>query len=94
MIAGIQNQLYPTITTDNEVCLLTPGEHQSITDNINNELNKYLEEAAEKCKSEDNYFEGCDKATNTLPEVQKGFHHQDTDDTPSKDNTSRETRSP
>ena len=76
---------------DNEVCLLTAGEHQSITDNINTELNKYLEEVAEKHKVEDNYFDGCDKATNTLPEVQEVFHHQDPDDTTLEDNTSRET---
>ena len=91
IIPGIPNQLYPAITADNDIRSLTPGEHQSITDNINTELNKYIEQAAEKCKSEHNYFEGCDKATNTLPEVQKAFYHQDTDDTPLKENTSGET---
>ena len=67
--------------------ILTLGKCQSITDNINTELNKYLVQA-EKHKSEDNYFKGCDKATNTLPKVQKVFHHQDTDDIPLNENTS------
>ena len=88
---GIPNQLYPTITADNEAHLPTPGDHQRITDNINTELNKYLEEVAEKRKAEDNYFEGFDKATNTLPKVQKVFQHQETDDTPLEDSTPKET---
>ena len=50
IIPGIPNQLYPAITGDNDARSLTSGEHQSITDNINTELNKYLEQAAEKCK--------------------------------------------
>ena len=57
---------------------------QSLT--INTELMKYLEEAKEKCKAEDNYFEGCDKATSTLPEVQQVFHYEGTDDTPLEEN--------
>ena len=47
IIQGILNRLYPTITADNEGHLLTPGDHQSINDQINTELDKYLEEAAE-----------------------------------------------
>ena len=86
IIPGILNQLYPIITTDNGAHLLTPGDHQSSTDSINTELMKYLEEVEEKCKAKDNYFEGCDKATNTLPKLQQVFHHQGTDDTPLEEN--------
>ena len=48
IIPGIPNQLYPTITADNGAHSLTPGDHQLMTDNINTELMKYLEEVAEK----------------------------------------------
>ena len=33
----------------------------------------------------------CDKATNTLPDVQQVFHHQETDDIPLEDSTPKET---
>ena len=90
IIPGIPNQVYPTITTDNEAQLPTPGDHESLTDHMNIELNKYLQ-AAEQRKAEENYFDRFHKATNTLPEVQEAFHHQDTDKASSEDDTSKET---
>ena len=79
IIPGIPNQLYLSITTDNDVHLHTPEEHESIGDSINDECNKYLEQAAEKCKSEPNYFESNGQTTNILPDIQEAFHPQDTD---------------
>ena len=44
--------LYPTLTADGS--LSTPASlHKQIT----TELDKYLQEAAEKCEAEDNYFD-------------------------------------
>ena len=47
IIPGILSQLYPSITTDNDTHMCTPGEHDSITDTITDGLNKYLEQAAQ-----------------------------------------------
>ena len=79
IIPDIPNQLYPSITMDNNIHPHTPGEHESIADSINVELNKYLEQAVEKCKSQHNYFESGGQTTKILPKIQEVSHHQDTD---------------
>ena len=91
IIPGIPNQLYPSITNNNDVHPHTPGEHKSIADSINDELNKYLEQAAEKRKLEHNYFESGGQTINNLPDIQEVFHHQDTDHSPLKEKTLRKT---
>ena len=59
--------VYPTLTADSS--LSTPASDDCSTHHkqITSELDKYLQEAAEKCEVEDNYFDGCHTSTNTLP---------------------------
>ena len=62
-----------------------------MADNISIEPNKYLHEAAEQYKAEENYFDRCHIATNTLPQIQEVFHHQDTDNESPEDDTPKRT---
>ena len=65
IIPGMSECLYPTLTADG--CLSTPASDDCSTlhKQITSELDKYLQEAAEKCEVEDNYFNGCHTSTNT-----------------------------
>ena len=80
-----------TIITDNEAQPPTSGDHESLTDHINIELNKYLQEAAEQCKAEENYFDECHKDTNTLSEAQDIPAYSEIDNESSIDIPSMET---
>ena len=71
IIPGISEHLYPTLTADgspvsDDCCTL----HKQIT----SELDKYLQEAAEKHEVEDNYFDRCYKSTNTSPYQQDDYY--------------------
>ena len=46
---------------------------------ITSELDKYLQEAAERCEVEDNYFDGCHKSTNTSPFQQEDYYLEEDD---------------
>ena len=67
IIPGMSECLYPTLTADGS--LSTPASDDCSTHHkqITPELDKYLQEATEKCEVEDNYFDGCHMSTNTLP---------------------------
>ena len=79
IIPGITNGLYFTIIANNLSHSSFPRDHEPLSDHITPELNKYLQEATERCETEDNYFEGCHKSTNTLSELQEAFLHQEAD---------------
>ena len=66
-------------------------DHGSLTDHINIELNKCLQEAAEQHKAEENYFDRCHKTTNTLPEAQEVCAYSEADKETSIDTPSMET---
>ena len=46
---------------------------------ITSELDKYLQEAAERHEVEDNYFDGCPKFTNTSPFQQEDYYLKEDD---------------
>ena len=46
---------------------------------ITSELDKYLQEAAERCEVEDNYFDGCHKSTNISPFRQEDYYLEEDD---------------
>ena len=58
IIPGMSEHLYPTLTEDS--LLSTPASDDCCTlhKQITTKLDKYLQEAAEKCEVEDNYFDG------------------------------------
>ena len=79
------------ITADDLSQPPTSRDNEPLSDHINTELNKYLQEAAERHEAKDNYFDGCHKLANTLPELQEAFLHQEADKGSPLDHTSIET---
>ena len=67
IILGMSERLYPTLTADSSLSTPASGDCSTLHKQITSELDKYLQEAAEKCEVEDNYFDGCHTSTNTLP---------------------------
>ena len=61
----MSEHLYPTIVAD--ALLSTPAADNCSTlqRQITSELDKYLQEATEKCERYDNYYDGWHVATNT-----------------------------
>ena len=57
--------LYPTLTADGLLSTHASDDCCTLHKQITFELDKYLQEAAEKCEVEDNYFDGHHMSTNT-----------------------------
>ena len=65
IIPGMSEHLYPTLTADSSLSTPASGDCSTLYKQITSELDKYLQEATEKCEVEDNYFDGCNTSTNT-----------------------------
>ena len=83
--------LYPTLTADG--LLSTPASDDCITlhKQITTELDKYLQEAAEKHEVEDNNFDGQYASTNTSTPQQEANYLED-DDTINNEEASNPTK--
>ena len=80
IIPGMSECLYPTLVADGS--LSTPAAHNCSTlqRQITSELDKYLQEATEKCEKYDNYYDGWHMATNTSsPQQEANFLEEDND---------------
>ena len=81
IIPGMSEHLYPTLVADG--LLSTPVADNSCTlqNQIISEIDKYLQEAAERREKDDNYFDGWHMATNTSsPQQEDNFLEQDEKD--------------
>ena len=58
IIPGMSECLYPTLTADSLLSTPALDDCSTLHKQITSKLDKYLQEAAEKCESEDNYFDG------------------------------------
>ena len=67
IIPGMSECLYPTLTADGSLSTPASDDCSTLHKQITSELDKYLQEAAEKHEAEDNYFYGCHTSTNSLP---------------------------
>ena len=67
IIPGMSEHLYPTLTADGSSSTPASDDCSTLHKQITSELDKYLQEAAEKCEAEDNYFDGHHMSTKTLP---------------------------
>ena len=63
IIPGMSECLYPTLTADGSLSTPVSDDCHTLHKQITSELDKYLQEAAERCEAEDNYFDGCHKST-------------------------------
>ena len=67
IIPGMSEHLYPTLTADGSLSTPASDDCSTLHKEITSELDKYLQEAAEKHEAEDNYFDGQHASTNTSP---------------------------
>ena len=67
IIPGMSEHLYPSLTADGLLSTPASDDCSTLHKQITFELDKYIQEATEKCEVEDNYFDGCHTSTNTSP---------------------------
>ena len=63
--------LYPTLAADSLLSTPVSDDCHTLHKQITTELDKYLQEAAEKREAEDNYFDGSHKSSNASPSQQE-----------------------
>ena len=73
--------LYPTLVADGLLSTPIADNCSTLQNQITSEIDKYLQEAAERCERDDNYFNGQHVATNTSsPQQEANFLEQDEED--------------
>ena len=65
IIPGMSECLYPTLVADGSLRTPAADNCSTLQKQITSELDKYLQEVAEKCERYDNYYDGQHMATNT-----------------------------
>ena len=83
IIPGMSDHLYPTLVADGSLSTHVPDNHGMLQNQITSEVDKYLQEAAERCERDVNYFDGQHVATNTSSQWQKAnFVEHDEEEVP------------
>ena len=78
IIPGMSECLYPTLIADGSLTTPAVDNCSTLQKQITSEIDKYLQEAAEKHERDDNYFDGPHVATNTSnPQQEANFLEQD-----------------
>ena len=67
----MSSRLYPTLVADSSLDTHMPDNQDTLQMQLTTEVDKYLQEAAEKCEMDVNYFDGQHMATNTISHQQK-----------------------
>ena len=65
IIPGMSEHLYPTLIADGSLTTPAADNCSTLQKQITSEIDKYLQEAAENCERDDDYFYGQHMATNT-----------------------------
>ena len=73
ILPGMSAQLYPTLVADCSLDTHVPDKQNTLQMQLTSEVDKYLQEAAERREKDVNYFDGWHVATNTIS------HHQNVD---------------
>ena len=79
IIPGMSERLYPTLTADGSLSTPVSDDCSTLHKQITTELDKYLQEAADKHEVEDNYFDGRHALTNTSTPQQEANYLEDDD---------------
>ena len=78
IIPGMSNHLYPTLVADGSLSTHIADNRGMLQNQIISEIDKYLQEAAERCERDVNYFDRWHVATNTSsPQQKANFIEQD-----------------
>ena len=81
IIPGMSECLYPTLIADGSLSTPVMDNCSTLQNQITSEIDKYLQEAAERQERDDNYFDGWRVATNTSsPQQEANFLKQDEED--------------
>ena len=81
IIPGMSECLYPTLVADGSLSTPIADNCSTLQNQITSEIDKYLQEAAERHERDDNYFNGQHMATNTSSSQQEAnFLEQDEED--------------
>ena len=76
----MSERLYPTLIADGSLSTPAADNSSTLQRQITAEVDKYLQEAAEKCERDDNYYDGRHAATNTSsPQQEANFLDEDDD---------------
>ena len=79
----MSDRLYPTLLADGSSSTHVPDNHGTLQDQITSEVDKYLQEVAERCERDVNYFDEWHVATNTSSQQQKAdFVKHDEEEVP------------
>ena len=74
-------RLYPTLVADGSLNTPVVDNQGTLQNQITSEVDKYLQEVAERCAGDDNYFNGWHVATNTSsPQQEANFLEQEEED--------------
>ena len=65
ILPGMTECLYPTIIADRSLHTPAAQDNNTLHSKITSELDKYLQEAADRHETQDNYFDRCHRSTNT-----------------------------
>ena len=71
IIPGMSDHLYPTLIADGSLSTQVPDNHGTLQNQLTSEVDKYLQEVAERCERDINYFDGQHMATNISSPQQK-----------------------
>ena len=67
----MSDHLCPTLVVDGSLGTQVVDNHGMLQNQITSEVDKYLQEAAERCERDVNYFDGWHMAINTSSQQQK-----------------------
>ena len=71
IIPGMSDHLYPTLIADGSLSTHVSDNHDTLQNQLTSEVDKYLQEVAERHERDINYFDGWHVATNTSSQQQK-----------------------
>ena len=71
ILLGMSDRLYPTLVADSSLDTHVPDNQDMLQTQLTSEIDKYLQEVAERCERDVNYFDGWHMATNTISHQQK-----------------------
>ena len=79
ILPGMSDRLYPTLVADGSLATHAPDNHGTLQTQLTSEVDKYLQEAAERHEKDVNYFDGWHMATNTTTQQQevKSVEHEE-----------------
>ena len=70
ILPGMSDHLYPTLVADDSLNTHVLDNHGTLQTQLTSEVDEYLQEVAERCKRDINYFDGWHVSTNTTTQQQ------------------------